>query len=351
MTTRRPAAHLAVPPAASLPSPASPSRRTFVAGMASLAAAAPLAGSLRAEDAAKAGDGKDAKRILVVVGPSSHPPGTHEVAATGRLVKSLILRAEGVGAFEAMISAGWPQDEAVRKTASSIVFLGDIFPPARAADPKKATAEVGEMMDRGCGIVCVHYATGLGAKDVPEDGSHPLLSWMGGYFATGCKHHKSIARIFPQATIAPATGGHPVTRGWKEFTLREEPYILNWFGPQFAEKGLAEGVFPIATSMLPPGAPQAEIVAWGVQRPDGGRGVGVVMPHFFQSWTNDDLRTLVLNAIVWSAGRDVPEGGVQSTLAPLAEYQPVSVEPAPPKPKVDLAPTAKPAEKTSEKTY
>lgn len=347
MTTRRPAEHPSAPS-----SPASPSRRAFVAGAASLAAAAPLASGLHAaEEAAKAGAGKDAKRILVVVGPSNHPPGTHEVAATGRLVKSLILRAEGVGAFEVMISTGWPADEEVRKAADSIVFLGDIFPPARAADPKKATAEVGEMMDRGCGIVCVHYATGLGAKDVPDDGSHPLLSWIGGYFATGCKHHKSIARIFPQATIVPSTGGHPITRGWKEFTLREEPYILNWFGPQFAEKGLAEGVFPIATSMLPPGAPHAEIVAWGVQRPGGGRGVGVVMPHFFQSWTNSDLRTLILNSIVWSAGRDVPEGGVQSPLAPLAEFQPASVEPAPPKPKADPAPTAKPADKVSEKTY
>ena len=29
----------------------------------------------------------DATRILIVVGPTNHPPGTHEVAAGGRLMK------------------------------------------------------------------------------------------------------------------------------------------------------------------------------------------------------------------------------------------------------------------------
>lgn len=31
------------------------------------------------------------------------------------------------------------------------------------------------MMQRGCGIVCVHFATGLPGADVAPDGDHPLL--------------------------------------------------------------------------------------------------------------------------------------------------------------------------------
>ena len=34
--------------------------------------------------------------------------------------------------------------------------------------------------------------------------------------------------------------------------------------------------------------------------------------HFHKNWQNDNFRTLVLNAIAWTAKLDVPEGGVPS---------------------------------------
>ena len=70
--------------------------------------------------------------------------------------------------------------------------------------------ELAKLMDEGCGIVCIHYATGLRGDHVSEDGDHPLLHWMGGYFATGgCKHHRSIARVCP-ATLVPEDNDHPI---------------------------------------------------------------------------------------------------------------------------------------------
>lgn len=35
--------------------------------------------------------GKPAANVLILVGPSTHPPGTHEVAAGGRLVAHCLL--------------------------------------------------------------------------------------------------------------------------------------------------------------------------------------------------------------------------------------------------------------------
>jgi hypothetical protein len=81
--------------------------------------------------------------------------------------------------------------------------------------------------------------------------------------------------------------------------------------------------------MLPPEDPQKQIIAWAVERTDGGRGVGIVVPHYFRSWKVDDLRTMVLNAICWSAKLDVPEDGVQSSAGDLAAFHPASVEPRP----------------------
>ena len=53
-------------------------------------------------------------------------------------------------------------------------------------------------------------------------------------------------------------------------------------------------------------------MAWAFDRPNGGRSFGFTGGHFHRNWQNDHFRTLVLNAIVWTAKLDVPQGGVPS---------------------------------------
>lgn len=288
-----------------------------VQGLGALALAPALATSAPADET----------HVLIVVGPSNHPPGTHEVAAGGRLMQHLFEHMTNVTGIRASVVSEWPQSKAVRDRASTVVFIGDIFPPQRLPDSPLVLSQLGEMMQRGCGLVCVHYATGLRAVDVAPDGSHPLLRWLGGYFATRCPHHQSVATVFPSVTIAPADSNHPVTRGWKEFSLPEEPYYNNYFGPE--ANRLAPNVTVVATAPLPPEAPKREAVAWVVERPDTGRGFGVVMPHFYKSWVVDDLRRLILNGVVWTAKRHVPSGGVATTAPDLAAFRPESIEPRP----------------------
>jgi type 1 glutamine amidotransferase len=269
-------------------------------------------------------------RVLIVVGPSSHPPGSHEVAAGGRVLQHCLEQMENVPGVKADLVEGWP-DQAQRDAASSIVFIGDFFPPNRLPNAAQNLADLDVMMQRGCGIVCVHYATGIHGDDVTADGDHPLLRWIGGYFANrSCPHHVSIARIFPAATITPAAAGHAISRGWKEFTLHDEPYINNYFGPGNI---MASNVTALATSMLPPEDPKKETVAWCIERPDRGRGFGIVMPHFFKNWRDEDLRRFILNGIVWSANLEVPAEGVKTTLPELSTFQPAAVEFTPPPPK------------------
>ncbi|WP_146527565.1 ThuA domain-containing protein [Novipirellula artificiosorum] len=268
------------------------------------------------------------KQILFVVGPSSHPPGSHEVAAGARLMAHCVENAENVSALHATVVEGWPKDESLLDSADSVVFIGDTFPPQRLPDTEAILAKLDQMMRRGCGIACIHYATGLLGKDVAADGEHPLLHWMGGYFANNtCPHHQGIAKIFQAATITPATPTHPISRGWSEFTIHDEPYIKNYFGKN--DNQLAANVTALATSMLPPEKPEREIVAWCVEREPatgGGRGFAIVMPHFYKNWSDEDLRRLILNAIVWTANREVPPIGVRGQLPNLATFEPVSVE-------------------------
>ena len=263
--------------------------------------------------------------VLIVVGPSNHPPGSHEVAAGGRLMQHCLNNAKNVDNVKAEIVYEWPKEEAVLDRADTVVFIGDTFPPNRFPGSDAILARLGSMMNRGCGIVCIHYATGLRAQDVGENGQHPLLQWMGGYFATSCPHHQSIAKIYRDATIECAAADHPVSHGWSNFTLHDEPYINNYFGND--ENKLAPNVTALAVSMLPPEKPKREVVSWCVERDDTGRGFGIVMPHFYRSWKIKELRTFILNGIVWTAKRPVPKSGVQSDLPDLTTFKPESVEP------------------------
>jgi hypothetical protein len=54
------------------------------------------------------------------------------------------------------------------------------------------------------------------------------------------------------------------------------------------------------------------VVAWAVERKDGGRGFGFTGGHYHAGWSNESQRTLVLNAIVWTAKAEVPAAGVVS---------------------------------------
>lgn len=58
-----------------------------------------------------------------------------------------------------------------------------------------------------------------------------------------------------------------------------------------------------------------EVLAWASERPQGGRGFGCTGAHFHKNWENDDFRKLMLNALVWTSGLDVPMDGVSSSLA------------------------------------
>jgi hypothetical protein len=62
-------------------------------------------------------------------------------------------------------------------------------------------------------------------------------------------------------------------------------------------------------------------VAWAVERPDGGRGFGFTGGHVHLNWGDADFRKLVLNALVWTAGAEVPADGVEHDVAESELYE------------------------------
>jgi hypothetical protein len=175
-------------------------------------------------------------------------------------------------------------------------------------------------MDRGVGLVCLHFAV-----EVPKGPSgDAFLDWLGGYFELDWSVNPHWTARFAELPE------HPITRGVEPFTINDEWY----YHMRFRES--MEGATPILTAVPPEQTRQGrdggrsgnpavrsrsgmpEHVAWARQRPDGGRGFGFTGGHVHWNWGHDQFRKLVLNAIVWTAGAEVPSDGVQS--------QPLTVE-------------------------
>ena len=109
------------------------------------------------------------------------------------------------------------------------------------------------------------------------------------------------------AEVKPGQPNHPIAYGVAPFEIEEEFY----YQIRFREND--PRLVPILRVPDLAKDPQGQVVAWAVQRQDGGRGFGTTMGHFYRNWKNDDYRKLMLNAIVWTARATVPEGGVQSS--------------------------------------
>jgi type 1 glutamine amidotransferase len=205
---------------------------------------------------------------------------------------------------------GWPKDATAFDNADSIMLYMDGGGGHPLIREKQRLDEIGQLMAKGVGLCCAHYAV-----EIPKDKGGPeLLKWIGGYYETGFSINPHWVAKFETLP------GHPVARGVKPFSIRDEWY----FNIRFRE-GMS-GIDPILIATPPEEARRnaaskehpgrAEVVAWATQRPDGGRGFGFTGGHTHINWGDAYFRTLILNALVWTAGGEVPPEGIASTLDP-----------------------------------
>jgi Domain of Unknown Function (DUF1080)/Trehalose utilisation len=255
------------------------------------------------------------KRIVLVAGTPSHAPGDHEFNAGSLLLKTCLDKV--LGAQASVYLGSWPKDPTAFDQADAIMLFmdGGARHPVIQEDHLQ---RMGEMMKRGVGLLCAHYAV-----EVPKDKGGPeLLDWIGGYYETGFStnpHWDADFKSLPK---------HPITNGVKPFTIRDEWYFNIRFRPGM------KGVAPILAARpsdedrqgktASPRGPyphivadkgQEEILMWAVERPDGGRGVGFTGGHAHKNWGSDNFRKLILNALLWTAKMEVPAEGVQSSVS------------------------------------
>lgn len=261
------------------------------------------------------------KHIVLIAGQKSHEPGGHEYLESIKLLKVLLDRAPNLKDIETEIYFnGWPDDESVLDRADTVAILSD----GENAGSPFATDEhmkvLAKEMQRGCGLVTFHWATFTSEKYAPK-----ILEWTGGYFdyqtghgegghfgETGYEHYHSLVRDI-KADIELGTPHHPILQGVTPFHLKDEFYY------QLVFRDKDSRLQPILRAPLLAPKPEDQIVAWAVERANGGRGFGTTTGHYFSNWRNNDYRKMILNALVWTAGMEVPSGGVPSSYADVDE--------------------------------
>ncbi|MBY0503928.1 MAG: ThuA domain-containing protein [Bryobacteraceae bacterium] len=246
------------------------------------------------------------KKIVILAGLKSHGPGFHEYAKSAKLLKILLERATPLAKVE-LHFRGWPDEPTTLDTADSIIVISDgqdghLGSPVPFLLPERM-AIMERQMKRGCGLGLIHFSTFF-----PDADGQRILAWSGGYFdwqdETGARKWSSAIKTL-EATVEPATPGHPALRGLAPFALKEEFYY------QMAFPANRTGWKPLLRVPALGGTPDSQTVAWSVQRRDGGRGFGTSMGHFDANWQVPAYRKFFLNLIAWSAGLKVPTRGFE----------------------------------------
>jgi len=216
---------------------------------------------------------------------------------------------------------GWPDDPTAFTNADTVVVFAD----GGRKHPLHGNGEAFEhIMRNGVGLVCLHYGV-----EVPKgDSSQRLLDWIGGYFETHWSvnpHWEADFQTIPE---------HEVTRGVKPFKLLDEWYYHMRFSSKVDVTPILSALPSADTLKRKDGShhnnphvrasvlerKEKQHVAWAFVRGDGkGRGFGFTGAHFHNNWANDNVRKVVLNAIIWTANGEVPENGIESKTPTEAE--------------------------------
>jgi hypothetical protein len=287
-----------------------------IVGIGMVAAAVALAFPVRGAD----------KRIVLIAGKPSHPPGMHEFRAGCLLFQKALSSVPGITVQ--VYDGGWPSkmvdgarvdDSASLDNADAVLIFSDGGKGHPAIQGERMKV-IDALAAKGVGLGFAHYAVEVPAG-VPGDEMH---RWIGGYY----ENLYSVNPMWkPEFTKLP---NHPVTRGVGPFATHDEWYFNMRWTPDAAEKSRMTPILVSTPSdevrkgpYVSPKGPydhiiadsgKAETMMWVYERPDGGRGFGFTGGHTHANWGDPNQRRILLNALLWIAKVEVPAKGVQDNI-------------------------------------
>jgi type 1 glutamine amidotransferase len=262
------------------------------------------------------------KEIVFLAGPKDHGyPGRHEYEKDLRALATALESSPDFRGLRTRVLVGpAPRDlEELRNAAVLVIHSssdrleGEVHPifPANPTTNGRGYDEettaylvaLDELIRTGVGVVVFHYATWV--ENWTARGYY--MDWLGGLWVQMASRNPT-----DEWTMTPKSPEHPVLRGVREWTYRDEVFCRFFLPDDPRRTDLLVGSPARARVGL-------QVAAWAYEREDGGRSFVMGGVDFHDNiYGVADYRRFLLNGIVWAAGMEVPEKGMRSTLRPPA---------------------------------
>jgi hypothetical protein len=255
------------------------------------------------------------KKLILIAGKPSHPPGMHEFRAGALLLQQCLTNVPGLQTM--VYSNGWPGSASAFDGADAVVIYADGGAGHPALQGERL-AFLQRLIEKGVSLGMMHYAC-----EVPADkGGKEFLDWIGGHYED---KYSCNPMWTPEYNSFP---DHPATRGVKPFRILDEWYFNIRFRPDL--KGITPLLVATPSDQVRngpyvwPAGPyphvqaakgRAETMMWAVEQPSGARCFGFTGGHYHKNWGDENFRRIILNALVWAAKADVPQDGTASTIS------------------------------------
>jgi type 1 glutamine amidotransferase len=262
-------------------------------------------------------------KVVFLAGPKEHgSPGRHEYEKDLRELAWMLENATNIPnlEIETQVMVGRPPRDLSYLDGVDLIVMhsngdwlpnetGLFFPQAAEHDFISYDAETtaylralqNKIRDEQIGTMMFHYTMWIENRA----GRNILDNWFGGvwipYLSQNPVDTWSVSVLAPQ---------HQILRGVETWTMQEEMYS-RYFLPY--NPGRTDLLLGTPTNNR--NGPQ--VIAFANERLDGGRGFVYGGLDFHENMhLYQGLRTFLVNAMLWTAGKQVPQGGVQMPAPP-----------------------------------
>jgi quercetin dioxygenase-like cupin family protein/type 1 glutamine amidotransferase len=169
------------------------------------------------------------------------------------------------------------------------------------------------LMAKGAGLIALHQASTVADRTSPV----PFADWL------GAVRFGMADRTTEIASVEISGGTNPVANGLKAFDYLDEFYPTITFSKTTKVTPILIARVHIQTRNNKPvfeEPPANHVIAWAAERPNGGRSFGFTGAHYLATFDQPEIRTALLNAILWTAKRDVPPGGATTNAVTMRRY-------------------------------
>jgi type 1 glutamine amidotransferase len=247
-------------------------------------------------------------KILFIGKNPDHPYGSHMYMHVSGVLAKCVELTPGV---ETAVSNGWPADAKTLEGVTCIVVYTNPAAELLLDNPHRAEFEA--MMNKGVGLVTIHWASSILQKDFDRLGT----AWLG---YTGATWQSNVGLSSGPSPLVQLLPDHPICRGWQEFEINDEYYMAP----------TNKSATPLLQVHEKGGKDVA--VGWVYDRPDGGRAFVTTLGHSYKYFQQESFRRMIVNGVLWAAHVEVPKEGAPVNLSQAALALPPRPATVPAKP-------------------